>query len=94
MEYWPHPDVTARAVAVALNRPRASVQVKSPNILLTGSNKPYAKLADLGLARMPAVYAASMMDDTLKGTFAWLAPEMILNNMNHEVGGALQSSIA
>ena len=59
-------------------------QVKSPNILLTGSNKPYAKLGDLGLARMPGLYAASM-DDTLKGTFNWLAPEMILNSPNHEV---------
>lgn len=59
-------------------------QVKSPNILLTGGSKPYAKLGDLGLARMPGLYAASM-DDTLKGTFNWLAPEMILNSPDHEV---------
>ena len=60
------------------------MQVKSPNILLTGGNKPYAKLGDVGLARMPGLYAASM-DDKLKGTFNWLAPEMILNDLNHEV---------
>lgn len=73
------------SIRIAVHPACKRVQVKSPNILLTGSNKPYAKLADLGLARMPAVYAASMMDDTLKGTFAWLAPELILNTMNHEV---------
>ncbi|KAK9791816.1 hypothetical protein WJX73_007539 [Symbiochloris irregularis] len=60
------------------------LDVKSPNILLTGGSKPYAKLGDLGLARMPGLYAASM-DDTLKGTFNWLAPEMILNSPDAEV---------
>lgn len=51
--------------------------LKSPNILLTGDAELQAKIADFGLAK---TIANSHAHSNAKGTFYWMAPEVLCSN--------------
>jgi serine/threonine protein kinase len=57
--------------------------IKSPNVLLTSDF--HAKLCDFGLAKLRTLTVASLSATSIaaQGTYAWSAPEVILNGEEH-----------
>ncbi|KAK9835179.1 hypothetical protein WJX81_003995 [Elliptochloris bilobata] len=73
----------ARGLAFLHSRNIASLDVKSPNVLLTPSRS--AKIADFGLARVLLTAATAV---TACGSFDWAAPELLMGGTSSKVSGA------